>query len=697
MGPQQFASATTQRRWSTEAPPRFTFPTTQVVGSPVDSTSLYPSHTHDRVGSMSAVYPSPAPDGSMYAQPATNASMYTEGNAYARPQPLSIPIPQSSISTSAPFTPFDTVFNQKQNAILAQLDQSLGNSQEYSGTSYTTSHRLQHAASTVDQVGTLGSLPEPALDYDGDEDIEELQRPGLNQVMGTQDSTLNYGLGLQFPMALTSPYHDIGSTPRLKYLINYYAEVISPVIVAFDSSSNPFRTHVLHLATESDALQHAIGALAASNLRQRKMTGVLSTCKTDPARRSSIAHLNLSTADESLLWDLQQAMHEETRLKNHAVALLNQQLSHPGMRLQDSALAVLLILCLFHMCDTGVAKFSTQFQGVKKLLALRKTSGIADTEEARFCRKMFAWWDGVTSSVNEREALFSRSLQSPPTSPTDIFNSELDSDDGSTSFEMLAGIDTGLFRIVSRLGRLNMLAQGSNVEKGEDIVARPPTTMGQLTSQQAFGQVFSDDNSWLPFPPPHLQNPQYPMTDARSELFHRELSETLHLLSHWTPSPHPTPNLTPSQQADLHNLSLTFYHATHLYLVRLQQPNLPSASPQIHSIVQAALSEMEKVKADVYLLWPLFIAGSECVGEMERARIRRRVAEIQGDSGFVNNGVAVGILERVWATMDGEGELGVVKQEVSNGSGVNTTPCGFRWSRTMKDAVGAGTGEYIVV
>jgi hypothetical protein len=623
--------------------------------------------------------------------------MYTEGNAYARPQPLSIPIPQSSVPTSAPFTPFDTVFNQQQNAILAQLDQSLGSSQEYSGTSYPASHSLEHPASTVEQVGALGSLPEAALGYDDDEDIEELQRPGLDQVMGTQDSTLNYGLGLQFPMVLTSPFHDIGSTPRLKYLINYYAEVISPVIVAFDSSSNPFRTHVLRLAADSDALQHAIGALAASNLRQRKLTGVLSTCKTDPARRSSIAHLNLSTADESMLWDLQQAMHEETRLKNHAVALLNQQLSHPVTRLQDSALAVLLILCLFHMCDTGVAKFSTQFQGVKKLLALRKTSGTMDTAEARFCRKMFAWWDGVTSSVNEREALFSRALQLPPTSPSDVFNSEFDSDDGSTSFEMLAGIDTGLFRIVSRLGRLNMLAQGSDVEKEEAIVARPPTSMAQLTSQQAFGQAFSDDSGWLPLPPPHLQNPQYPMTDTRSELFHRELSETLHLLAHWTPSPRATPNLTPSQQADLHNLSLTFYHATQLYLVRLQQPAMPPSATHVQSIVQAALSEMEKVKADVYLLWPLFIVGSECVGEVERARVRRRMAEIQGDSGFVNNGVAAGILERVWATMDREGELGVVKQEMGDGSGIHSASCGFRWSRTMKDAVGAGTGEYIVV
>lgn len=544
------------------------------------------------------------------------------------------------------------------------------------------------------------ALPGPSFDCE-EPDVEEIQRSEFEQEVVGQSMSSNLGLALQFPMMTVSHFHNIGSTPRLQYLINYYAEVISPVIVAFDGPLNPFRTHVLRLASNSEALQHAIAALAASNLRQRRATGILSTCKTDPARRSSMAHLNLSSADAMAVWDLQQAIREETSLKNHAIALLNQQLSHPLLRLQDSALAVLLILCLFHMCDTGVAKFSTQFQGVRKLLALRKSTGTKETREGQFCTKMFAWWDGVTSSVNEREAFFSKTLLPPPCSALGPMDRSAEGEESESSFETLAGIDTDLFRIVSRLGRLNMLAQGGDVEMGETIISRPASipTAELNTGPAVFSGTDSwsqlDFNTWLP--PSQLPASDNGLPDDRSELFYRELNETEHILSHWVPSQHPKPGLTPSQNSDLHYISLTFYYATKLYLLRLRHPTLPSSVPYIQHLVQATLSQVENVRADVYLLWPLFIAGSECVGHAERDRVRSRVAEIQGDSGFVNNGVVGGILERVWANMDRM----AVKQEEQDGAGVDSgcgrTTTGFRWAEAMKHGAEEGIGEYIVV
>lgn len=53
------------------------------------------------------------------------------------------------------------------------------------------------------------------------------------------------------------PSLSIGNTPKLQYLIDYYDKVISPVIVAFDGPTNPYRSHILSLAVESETLQHA--------------------------------------------------------------------------------------------------------------------------------------------------------------------------------------------------------------------------------------------------------------------------------------------------------------------------------------------------------------------------------------------------------------------------------------------------------
>ena len=133
---------------------------------------------------------------------------------------------------------------------------------------------------------------EPNEDNEG---IEEVYR-----VDGQLDSN-SKALMLQFPFGISNNL--VGSTKSLRELIHYYDQVISPVIVAFDSPSNPYRTHILRLASGSDALQHAIAALSASNLRMRKDYEQYTSAKriafTDASndtphdatlRKSSIAH-----------------------------------------------------------------------------------------------------------------------------------------------------------------------------------------------------------------------------------------------------------------------------------------------------------------------------------------------------------------------------------------------------------------------
>lgn len=685
------------------SPMAFTFPPNQATFSPVERPQHFGGYRHDRMHSMHSVYPSPASDGPIYTQ-ATSETLYAEAPPFSRPPPLSIPIPPPQTQYGlAPFTPFDTAFDRVSphvGTFFAQAGEAYVTDETQQ--SYSGDAKVQPVSASQEQPNfTREACSEVLLTVpEEDYEVEEIPRTDAsNKLVTYHDAGSPVGLGLHIPNSFNGSFQNIGMTPRLQYLINYYAEVITPVIVAFDSPSNPFRTHILRLATKSEALQHAVGALAASNLRQRRSTGVLSTCKTDTARRSSLAHLTLSRTDVPELWDQQHAAQEETALKNHAIALLNQQLSQPVERLQDSALAVLLILCLFHMCDTGVAKFSTQFKGVRKLLALRKASGSRNSVEAEFCTRMFAWWDGVTSSVNEREGVFGNGPLPPTVAPA-FEHSNGDSDTSSWSLECLAGIDSGLFRVVSRLGRLNLLAQGENVEKDETMVSRPPELFGRSANNggDAFdlGQQYLqfDGNGWFPLP----QHSRAGSEDRRSELFHRELAETQHLLAAWSPPKYTDASpLSMAQQQDVVHISMTFYFATQLYLLRLRHPSAPSASPQIQALVQATLTEVQKVKADVYLLWPLFVAGSECTTAQSRESVLRRVREIQGDSGFVNNGVIGGVLEGVWSVMDAEAIK--VEEDIQGMNSNGMTAQGFRWAEVMRRGGGLGEarGEYIVV
>ncbi|KAL9115581.1 MAG: hypothetical protein Q9187_007266, partial [Circinaria calcarea] len=100
------------------------------------------------------------------------------------------------------------------------------------------------------------------------------------------------------------------------------------------------------------------------------------------------------------------------------------------------------------------------------------------------------------------------------------------------------------------------------------------------------------------------------------------------------------------------------------------------------NLVGQSLCHISNVKSDVYLLWPLFITGTECVDEKHRALIRGRCLDIQKDSGFFNNISGLELLEKIWQNSErDEVEMGLVGGE------------GFKWRKAM-DTV---DGEYIVI
>ncbi|RVX66821.1 hypothetical protein B0A52_09551 [Exophiala mesophila] len=483
----------------------------------------------------------------------------------------------------------------------------------------------------------------------------------------------------------------IGSTHRMQYLINYYTQVISPVIVAFDGPSNPYRTRILHLAARSETLQHAIAALAASNLRQRIESGALSPGRTAPARRSSMAHQTLTTEawKESGLLSPQEQAREESLHKRFAISSLNKQLSDPLLRMDDSILATLLMLCLFHICDSGVAKFQTQFAGVKKLLSLRKGDPRWDSESTLWITRMFTWFDAMTATVNDREG----QLCGPYLDLTTLSQEEW-------ALENLAGCDGQLFQIFSRLGRLNVLSQGNSVMEAPTLVSKPmpqphPDVKFGLNMEHDYSNF--DGNGWVRFVEDEVVFSSKTADDRRHTQFWREWREIRHALQLWELDPRmidgtssQSPSLTVEQRYDLANISESFRCSALLYTERLANPTVPSTDPCIHVWVQRCLHYIKAVKSDVYLLWPLFIVGSECVDTEDRRVIRERCLDIQKDSGFMNNQSCLELLEKVWRKFDEEQDRRSHEMDQEH-----TLESGFRFSRIMKAE--NNEGEYIVV
>lgn len=522
----------------------------------------------------------------------------------------------------------------------------------------------------------------------------------------------------------------VGRTPRLRYLISYFAEVIAPMIVAFDTPSNPFRIQILRLAQDSPALQEAIATLATSNLRQRRERNHTSTERTLPARMSSMAHRALTDEafqDRYGISIPEGYAREENHHRGMAVKALNADLADPRRRLSDSVLATLLILCLFHGCDTGVAEFRTQFAGVTRLLAIRMRHSPVISDDLKWFIRMFSWFDTLTATTNDRDVqLRGKCLEISSIT------------DGEWGLENLAGCDGRLFKLISQLGRLNLLSQDQQPTESRPADVTIPTASlppnmvfpgwNTVTSGTAPGSISDQGygSASMPTPPQSSDQARKPSSPA----FWTEWYSLRQRLESWRFDPpaqasFPSPPLSashlswnspafipapaapsmpyqvaPENLQDIYQISECFRHAALLYCERLAEPSLPSRHPRIQHLVHLAMHCLCAVQSDVYLLWPLFIVGSECVQEDHRASIRSRCKDISKDSGFVNNLSCLELLEKIWADHSDESSYPVYPSEMGpppplDGSGRSAPSQAFRWSRVMQAK--RGDGEYMVV
>ncbi|KAF7170396.1 hypothetical protein CNMCM5623_002870 [Aspergillus felis] len=535
----------------------------------------------------------------------------------------------------------------------------------------------------------------------------------------------------------------VGRTPRLRYLISYYAEVIAPVIVAFDSPTNPFRTHILRLAQDSESLQEAIATLATSNLRQRRERKSMPTDRTLPSRMSSLAHRALT---DGTCQDFQDTLtaegfaREEQYHRGLAVKALNMELADSHRRMSDSVLATLFILCLFHACDTGVAQFKTQLAGVTKLLALRMRSSPVLSDELKWFIRVFTWYDTMAATTNDREI----QLRGTCLDIAAVSDSEW-------GLENLTGCDASLFKYIAQLGRLNLLSQKQEVSTPALPEVFVPTTSlpPSLLFDASMATGIPGMNASFSFTMPIQSQSVERSSRSLSPAFWAEWFALRQQLEAWrlppsrwestsprgsvhisTPSSaqaYISPPSSPSTQYavapqnidDVFHISESFRHSAILYSERLAYPELPSSHPRIQHLVHRAMHHISLVKSDVYLLWPLFITGSECVLQSHRDTVRQRCRAISQDSGFFNNLTCLELLEKIWAQDMCDTETASVQWDtralyacemapsavmgsdffMGGGSVYPATPIsriqGFRWHELMQAK--RAEGEYLVV
>ncbi|KAG9530737.1 hypothetical protein KCU93_g2371, partial [Aureobasidium melanogenum] len=544
-------------------------------------------------------------------------------------------------------------------------------------------------------------------DYDQNIQPEPFDYTNLDLTLTNSEQPLDAlpDLAMSIPRAMaTSLFYHL--SPRMQYLLDYYDKHICSVLVAFDDNINPYRMHILQLATHNEGLQNALAALSLNNMRMRLH-------KRAPPK-GFIEELDgkQQENDNSIL---ARPSPEESYYKMVSIGQLQSQLADAVKAQDDSVLAILLILCLFHVCDSGFSKFKTQLEGVQKLLSMRDPG--VRTGFIGWVEMFFAWFDVMTSTVNDRE--------------TEIQGDRLDMLHYSSNLgalEQFSGCDGRLFKLIARLGRLNLLSQDRPVrpDPRNSKASYGATTTPKSKHQNIFAvprarrprsQVepmdFSrlDGNGWgalLAEPLEDHDTIYRDHSDTRQE-FWKEWHDIRSRLETWSmDSPCLSPaGLEPSAaslepgQRDLTHINESFRSSALLYTERLAHPFLPSSSPKFQAHVRNALSHIAALEitscVNKFLLWPLFIAGTECVDAADQALVRDRCIEVQIESGFFNNISVLDVLEKVWAenatqdVHDADSDEMQRRRDSAKENGDRIQA--FRWRKAMNRV----DGEYLVI
>jgi hypothetical protein len=539
------------------------------------------------------------------------------------------------------------------------------------------------------------SFPDIFIEGEMNSSVHGLSQPGFSYVPSEGMSSVGSGplysnessLTTSIPQSLiiASPL-----SPRMQYLLDYYDKFICHVLVAFDSpTTNPYRMHVLPLALRSEGLQNAIAALATNNMRMRGgIEGRRLSLPQDARLLPDHAFSQMTTFELREMHG--EASNEEKHYKANSIAFLNHQLANPAGAQDDSVLATLLVLCLFHVCDSGFTKFKTQLAGVQKLLSMRDRS--VHSNFIGWIELFFTWFDVMTSTVNDRE--------------TEVQGDSLDMMNVTTNLgalEHYSGCEGRLFKLIARLGKLNLLSQNRPVRESKDTPRASPQPKRQRDFY-SFNFDNIDGNGWgTP-----MHSPLSPLTPTGEEsrtTFWTEWTEIRARLEEWqfdAPNEMPVDScsgassllaLSPSQAALLH-ISESFRYAALLYTERLAYPTPRSSALNFQTLVGQGLYHISQIGVtscvNKFLLWPLFLIGTECVDPAHRAVVRQRCVEIQRESGFFNNLSGLEVLEKVWQEDDERG--GDEAQPQWQGF-FGAQQQAFRWRKAM-DRI---DGEYIVI
>ncbi|KAG5974643.1 hypothetical protein E4U55_008131 [Claviceps digitariae] len=411
-----------------------------------------------------------------------------------------------------------------------------------------------------------------------------------------------------------------------RFLMNYFCNTFSHLIVLREDRGNPFQQLVLPLARSSQAVKGAIYALASAHL-----VGKGRNC-----------HGN----DEKSI-----------QFHNEAIRNLAKLIAKGGAVDRNELLATIMLIVYYEVLVQR-RRSNLVESHLKGAMAIMRNSPSCEDRTSIFLEDAFRFYDVIAALSSGTAPLSSYNTYRIPEDPS-LCRPEQQQASNADEANALLGLATSLWPVIHRLSGLLPLKN-----ELEDLVARSDVDLSKITAMQAefdleCAIVETSLNKWQPLMPTECD--LYGDTKTMSSSANGKMKEL---------------------QSIFHN-ALAYRHSALVYLYRTIY-NSPRRNPIVQHHASVSLVHC---KATVLhegpmgaLLWPLFVASCEAVDTIDRHSARDTFQGITRRQGMANIDRAWEVVQEVWKRADKAETLGI--QSFSTGMGMDRKDL---WRRVSED------------
>ncbi|KAG5932663.1 hypothetical protein E4U60_005088 [Claviceps pazoutovae] len=426
-------------------------------------------------------------------------------------------------------------------------------------------------------------------------------------------------------LELHSPsFVDFTHDPNERFLMHYFCNTLSHLIVLREDRGNPFQQLVLPLAYTSPAVKAAIYALASAHLVGKAQNRLAS---------------------------------DETSIHFHNEAIRNlATLIAKGDGVDGNELLATIMLIVYYEVLVQRRRSNLVESHLKGAMAIMRTNSTRGDPTTTFLEEAFRFYDVIAALSSGTAPLSSDSYSNelPSVENYTITNTRHESPPRARSEQplpttdgpnALLGLATSLWPVIHRLSGLLSLKN-----KVQDALYRGDSDMFSIAATQG--------------------------------LFDTECASIETCLHEWqpvlpTPEDATTTAGTMKELQSIFNNALAYRHSALVYLYRTIY-NFSRTHPAVQhhasvSLVHCRATVLHEGPMGA-LLWPLFVASCEAVDPVDRHSARETFQGIAHRQGMANIERAWEVVQEVWRRADkADGGAGVLQQAPSLGGGVGSS------------------------